>query len=239
MIRANTMSDPRSQRDEATSAGRTIAIGDIHGCAVALRELLAQVQPKPSDTIVTIGDYVDRGPDSRGVIETLLKLRGQCHLVALLGNHEEMLFSARSSHDMFDRWLKYGGTETLASYCADDLHGIPMEHDWFLDSCRLYHETPTHFFIHANFDQNLPLSAQSEDTALSLSLNEHVPGPHISRKTAIVGHTEQLEGNILDLGYLKCIDTNCHGGGNLTALDVGSGQVWQSREPVRQAAARR
>lgn len=157
MRRAYFMRDPRSKTDETKSTGRTIAIGDIHGCSTALHALLAEIHPEPKDTIVTIGDYIDRGPDSRGVIETLLELRKQCCLVPLLGNHEEMLFSARSSHDMLDRWLKYGGATTLASYDADDLHAIPSEHDWFLDSCRLYYETNTHFFIHANYDQNLPL----------------------------------------------------------------------------------
>jgi len=231
MIRANAMIDPPKTR-ESKPPGRTIAIGDIHGCRTALDALLAAIQPRPNDTIVTIGDYIDRGPDSRGVIETLLALRKQCRLVPLLGNHEQMLFSARSSHDMFDRWLKYGGTATLASYCGDDLHAMPMEHGWFLDSCRLYFETDTHFFIHANYDQNLPLGEQNEDTALCLSLNEHVPGPHLSGKTAIVGHTAQLEGEILDLGHLVCIDTNCYGGGCLTAINVGTGQLWQTREPV-------
>jgi serine/threonine protein phosphatase 1 len=224
----------RSHTDETKSAGRTIAIGDIHGCAMALHALLAQIRPQPDDTIVTIGDYIDRGPNSRGVIDTLLALRRQCHLVPLLGNHEQMVFSARSSHEMLDRWLKYGGAATLASYCADDLHAMPMEHDWFLDSCRLYYETATHFFIHANYDQNLPLGAQNEDTALCLSLNEHVPGPHLSGKTAIVGHTAQIEGEILDLGYLKCIDTNCYAGGCLTAFDVNSGQLWQAWESAGQ-----
>ena len=144
----------------------------------------------------------------------------------LLGNHEEMLFSARSSHDMLGRWLAYGGAATLASYGSDDLHAMPQEHAAFLDTCRLYYETNTHFFIHANYDPNVPLGEQNEDTALSLSLFEHVPGLHFSRKTAIVGHTPQLDGQILDLGYLKCIDTHCYGRGCLTALDVNSGQIW-------------
>lgn len=213
-------------------AARTIAIGDIHGCAAALRALLDEIRPTAADTIVTIGDHIDRGPDTRGVIDTLLDLRRRCRLVSLLGNHEEMLFSARSSHDMLDRWLEYGGAATLASYGPGGLHAMPPDHVAFLDSCRLYYEIPTHFFIHANYDPNLPLAAQNEDTALSLSLYEHVPGLHRSRKTAIVGHSALPDGEILDLGWLICIDTNCYAGGYLTALDVASGHTWRTREPA-------
>lgn len=72
---------------------RTIAIGDVHGCAAALRALLEQIKPQSTDTIVMLGDCVDRGPDSRGVIETLLELRGRCELVPILGNHEEMMLN--------------------------------------------------------------------------------------------------------------------------------------------------
>lgn len=229
MIRAS-MTDTSGQPAPIRPTGRTIAIGDIHGCSTALTALLDEIRPQPEDTIVTIGDHIDRGPDSRAVLEMLLELRHRCRVVPLLGNHEEMLFSARSSHEMFKRWLGYGGAATLESYGISSLHDMPPDHAAFLDSCRLYYEIPTHFFIHANYDPNLPLAAQNEDTALCLSLNEHVPGLHRSRKTAVVGHTAQPDGQILDLGWLVCIDTNCYAGGYLTALDVGTGQLWRARE---------
>ncbi len=71
--------------------GRTVAVGDIHGCAAALAALLRAVAPGPDDTLVTLGDYIDGGPDAQGVIEQLLGLAGRCKLVPLLGNHEEMV----------------------------------------------------------------------------------------------------------------------------------------------------
>ena len=70
---------------------RTIAIGDIHGCSRALAALLTTIKPTRNDVIVTLGDYIDRGPDSRGVIEQLVALEGQCTVIPLLGNHDEML----------------------------------------------------------------------------------------------------------------------------------------------------
>jgi serine/threonine protein phosphatase 1 len=69
-------------------AGRTIAIGDIHGCSDALAALIDAVAPCPHDIVVTLGDYIDRGPNSRGVVDRLIALAGQCQLVTLLGNHE-------------------------------------------------------------------------------------------------------------------------------------------------------
>ena len=160
MITANYLSDNPVSDGSPLRNGRVIAIGDIHGCATALHALIGEIQPAPSDTIITVGDVIDRGPDSRDVIDTLIALRQECHLVSLLGNHEEMLFSARSSHDMLERWLDYGGAATLASYGVGGLQAMPPDHVAFLDACRLYYETPTHFFIHANYDPNLPLGAQ-------------------------------------------------------------------------------
>jgi serine/threonine protein phosphatase 1 len=219
------------------SPGRTIAIGDIHGCSIALNSLLAEIAPTPDDTLVTLGDYIDRGPDSKGVLDTLVGLRKQCRLVPMLGNHEAMLFCARASHSMLDQWLRFGGQATLDSFGSQSLDGIPDVCWSLLESCRLCYETANHFFVHANYDPARPLGEQPEDTALCLSLVESVPGPHCSGKTAVVGHTVQPSGDVLDLGHLLCIDTDCCHGGYLTALDVDSGEIWQARDQ-RPSAAR-
>src|SRR5262249_57711237 len=83
--------------------GRTIAIGDIHGCPDALAALIDAVAPGRDDTIVTLGDYIDRGPNSRGVLDRLLRLAGQCRLVPLLRNHEEALLDALQKKDALPR----------------------------------------------------------------------------------------------------------------------------------------
>ena len=78
---------------------RTIAIGDIHGCADALYALLEVVDPGRDDLVVTLGDYVDRGPNTRGVINQLIELSRRCEYIALIGNHEAMMLDAiRSNH---------------------------------------------------------------------------------------------------------------------------------------------
>lgn len=209
---------------------RTIAIGDIHGCAIALAKLIELIAPQPDDTLVPLGDYVDRGIDSRGVIDQLMALTDRCRLVPILGNHEEMLLGARKGRSDFRFWMNCGGITCLDSYGPTGrMDLIPREHFAFLQSCRTYFETERHFFVHANYEPDIPLDRQTLHTLRWLSLRDYVPpAPHCSGKVAIVGHTPQHE--ILDLGYLKCLDTRCCHGGWLTALDVDSGQVWQVNE---------
>ena len=217
--------------------GRTIAIGDVHGCSKALSALLDAIDAQPDDTIVTLGDYIDRGLDSRGVLNLLIALDERCRLIPLMGNHDRMLLDifapARRGRSGLSReiWLGCGGVATLQSYGdLDHPNDIPEEHIAFLHSCRLYHESDTHLFMHANYQPDRPLSEQSVGMLLWESLRSDIPEPHISGKTAIVGHTSQKSGEVLDLGYLLCIDTYCYGGGWLTALDVDTKQVWQANE---------
>jgi serine/threonine protein phosphatase 1 len=98
------------------SEGRVIAIGDIHGCSAALAALVRAIEPTEPDTIVFLGDYIDRGPDSRGVLGQVIALTGRCTVVPLLGNHEEMLLAALEGQSELRYWLKFGGTDALASY---------------------------------------------------------------------------------------------------------------------------
>ena len=210
-------------------SGRIIAISDIHGCLAALETVLAAIAPRPEDTLVTLGDYADRGPDVRGVLETLIALGNQTRLVPLLGNHDEtMLNVCRGRTDLLADWLLFGGDATLASYDTYLPAKVWETHLQFLARCPLAFETERHFFVHANYRADLPLAKLPREVLLWESLKRYVPGPHVSGKTAIVGHTAQKSGEILDLGHLKCIDTWCYGDGWLTALDVESGQLWQA-----------
>src|SRR3954468_23645731 len=116
--------------------GRTIAVGDIHGCSKALDSLIDAIRPRPEDTIVTLGDYINRGPDSRGVLDRLIDLGGRCRLVPLPGNNEEMLFVALAGRYRPDYFLGVGGYATLDSYGPGlDLSLIPDGHIKFLKGC--------------------------------------------------------------------------------------------------------
>ena len=215
--------------------GRTIAIGDIHGCSAALAAVIQAIDAKPIDTLVLLGDYIDRGPDSRGVLAQIILLSERCIVVPLLGNHEEMLLAALEGQSDLHYWLKFGGIETLASYGCNgqDISPaglrelIPVEHLRFIKRCRDYFETSDHIFVHAYCDPDRPLHGSYWSGLRWLPLPS-TPMPHCSGKVVIVGHTSQKNGEILDLGCVKCIDTFCYGGGWLTALEVSTGQAWQT-----------
>jgi serine/threonine protein phosphatase 1 len=209
--------------------GRTIAIGDIHGCSTALVALIDAIDPQSDDTIITLGDYVDRGIDSKGVLDQLIALADRCRLVPILGNHDEMMLRSRDGKDDFKFWMNCGGIAALDSYGSSGrIDLIPAAHFRFLERCLSYHETDTHFFVHANYRPDLPLNRQDDRSLRWLSLRDSVPGPHCTGRIAVLGHTPQPD--VLDLGHLVCIDTGCCNGGWLTALDVGSGEKWQVDE---------
>ena len=208
---------------------RLIAVGDVHGCSLALRAVVAAAELGPEDRVVTLGDYVDRGPDSRGVVETLLELEADGRLVPLLGNHEEMLLSVIRGKAPVAWWLQSGGDSTLRSYgYRGDLGCVPAEHVAFFDRCLPYHEAADVFFTHAAYVADEPLPSQPAEALRWHSLRGGAPPPHQSGKLAVVGHTPQKGGDPLRLAHLVCIDTYCHGGGWLTAYEPATGRAWQA-----------
>ncbi len=210
-------------------SGRLIAIGDIHGCLASLDAILNAIAPTQQDTIVTLGDYVDRGSDSKGVIDRLIALSKQCQLKPLLGNHEEMMLDVVRDNQPPFRWIQFGGVETLDSYgFCGDMSVIPPAHRQFFDALLPYYETEKVFFVHANYNPKLSLDRQTPHALRWQKLTEFVPGPHISGKLAVVGHTHDRGGEIFMVKHLVCLDTFCYGGGWLTAMEFPTGKIWQA-----------
>lgn len=211
---------------------RVLAIGDIHGCKEAFETLLEAIGLQFGDTLVTLGDYVDRGPDSKGVLDRLIELdqREDVSLVPILGNHDQMMLEARVGKG--NDWLCGYGLPTLESYGLGpkELESIPAEHWAFLERCVDYYETAQHLFVHANAypDQDLA------DTPVYMLRWEKIrpdsSRAHDSGKTLICGHSSQKDGRPLNLGHAICIDTYAHGGGWLTCLDVQSGRLWMANQ---------
>lgn len=213
------------------SGGRLLAIGDIHGCIRPLDALLDSLQLQTSDTFVVLGDFVNRGPASRQVLERLVELTTQTRVVAILGNHEEEMLAARDDHLAFQRWLAMGGRVTLASYDhATSLDEIPRTHWQFVEQAVPWWECENYFFTHANYDHELAFSEQSALELRWLAVGDQPIKPHYSGKTAIVGHTPNLAGRVIDFGFLRCLDTGCGLGGRLTVMDVRTRQIWQCAE---------
>jgi serine/threonine protein phosphatase 1 len=147
-----------------------------------------------------------------------------------------MLVAATQDRTVLHGWLACGGVEALLSYgwCPGQRTSIaeivPEAHWRFLSRCRTFFEIDTHFFVHAGYEPDLPLDCQPAEALRWRLLDRRKARPHFSGKTAIVGHTTQRSGKVLDLGFVQCIDTGCHHGQWLTALEVHSGTVWQANE---------
>jgi len=204
---------------------RTLAIGDVHGCSAMLDTLLEAVAPGPDDTIVTLGDYVDRGLDSPGVLDRLIALGRTHRLIALRGNHDQMMLDSRYDIQARREWLAVGGAATVRAYKS--LEAVPADHWRFLETqCVDFWECETHFFVHGNVYPDVPLWEQPR-SVLYWERFDRVQ-PHESGKIMVCGHTSQKSGLPCNLGYAVCLDTYAYGGGWLSCLDIGSGTVWQA-----------
>ena len=151
-------------------------------------------------------------------------------MVPLLGNHEEMLLNALESKSEFRYWFKLGGKQTLESYSFVQV-GPGSDPG---RACRVhpalpeYFETQTHIFVHANYEPALPMHQIDGGKLRWEHLDVIRLRPHCSGKTVVVGHTPQMVGTVLDLGFLVGIDTDCCRAGWLTAFDVSTGGIVQA-----------
>lgn len=212
---------------------RVLAVGDIHGCLSAFDDLLKWVAPTRDDVLVTLGDYVDRGPDSRGVVQRLIELKSQLNLVCLRGNHEQMMVEAyRGGRSEKKMWLGVGGVQTLGSYGiyagrSGGLEDVPAEHWDFLETQLVdYHERERFIFAHATVLCDLPMDEQPNYALLWEFLPDAMR--HFSGKTVICGHTNQKSGEPKVIPGAACIDTHAYAGGWLTCLDTISSRYWQT-----------
>lgn len=213
------------------ASGRLLAIGDIHGCIRPLEAVLDTLRLTEQDTLVLLGDCVNRGPATRQVLDALIALQSETKLVTILGNHEEEMLAAKSDCQAYGRWLAMGGQATLESYSAGaQLSDIPADHWQFIESAIPWWEFEEYFFTHANYAADLPLDQQTAMELRWLNIADRPPQPHCSGKTAIVGHSANLSGHVVDFGFLRCLDTGCGLGGRLTAMDVRTRQIWQCGE---------
>ena len=213
-------------------AGRTFAIGDIHGCDYALDTLLKLIQPTRLDTVVVLGDVVDRGPGTRQVIDQLLALRATCEVVLILGNHDQMMLEAAENPAIGLRsWLQHGGNATLFSY-GGPLEAIPPRHLEFLRSGIDLFPTASEVFVHANLAPGVPLYEQPPTLLRWTALDETLT-PWDDGRRVICGHTSQrTHVPRVEAGWV-CIDTACCRGGWLTALDVEADLVYQANDQRR------
>jgi serine/threonine protein phosphatase 1 len=209
--------------------GRLIAIGDVHGCAHALDAILDEMAPTARDHLVFLGDLVDQGKETKEVLARILELRERLRVTLIQGNHEEMMFAALENEPALRYWERCGGVATLNSYkFGAKLDDIPREHWQLLESCVPYLETDDFILTHANYLADVPMADQPGYQLRWALFDAEKELPHFSGKTVVVGHTEQKNAEILDLGFAICIDTACWKYGWLTSIDLHSREVWQA-----------
>jgi serine/threonine protein phosphatase 1 len=153
------------------SSALTFAIGDVHGCFAKLDSLMkrcAEYAGSRPHRFVLLGDYIDRGPRSRQVIETLRHLTEQRpdDIVCLMGNHEHMLLSAIDTPTGMWRWLTNGGDTTLDSYGVAEPENLPADDIAWIRNLPLCHDDGLRFFVHAGIDPSVPLDRQKGTTML-------------------------------------------------------------------------
>jgi len=208
------------------------AIGDVHGCAEELRALIQKLPLSRDSLVVFLGDYIDRGPDSRGVVDTILELQQYCRTVCLLGNHELMLreFLDGSDARRVARFIYNGGSATLASYADDDgVFVMPEEHREFFYSLPYHHEEAEHIFVHAGLPSGVE-TLESIDVAKhgeEMVWMRRGPGTPEPNFPKIVVHGHSAIHNIDIQPRRINLDTACVYGRHLTALELNSMQTWQ------------
>jgi serine/threonine protein phosphatase 1 len=212
---------------------RIFAIGDLHGCADELKVLLDHVRPQAADTIVFLGDYVDRGPDSKAVVSRLLQLaREGPRCVFLKGNHEDMFldFLGLGGHHG-DAFLYNGGNATLRSYGLDPHFPpllpdrLPPDHLAFYRALAASHREGDFLFVHAGIRPEVPLDRQDEEDLFWIR-EDFLHHPHGFGCIVVFGHTPQRE-VLVDWPFKVGLDTGLVYGNKLTCLEIGEQRLYQ------------
>ncbi|MGM0589005.1 MAG: metallophosphoesterase family protein [Bacteroidota bacterium] len=205
-----------------------IAIGDIHGCVrsaeALLNTLIAKGWADERQTIF-VGDYIDRGPDSKGVVDLVLDYGKQYDTVTLRGNHEQMMLDAHQTGNT-SLWLSNGGSATLKSYDAPyNKLELPSNHFHFYRNTKFYHQTEDYVFVHAGLPPDMTVAEALADESVYedfLWQRSHLHLPEVPwEKTVVFGHTPQAEPLIksqrigIDTG---CVYKHLSGMGKLTAV---------------------
>lgn len=163
---------------------RSFAIGDIHGCNKTFQKLLLdKLRIKKSDNIYCLGDYIDRGNDSKGVIDFILDLREQGYQIhTIRGNHEQMMLDSTIDDKNLYLWMVNGGGTTLQSFGITSFNEMPLVYRNFFISTEYYIRTDNYILVHAGLNLNLKDPFDDKYSMLwyrILSVDEHKLGDYI------------------------------------------------------------
>lgn len=210
--------------------GRLFAIGDIHGCYKPLEILITEtINLKKADRLILLGDYIDRGPESREVIDLILDLKSKRYnITPLMGNHEAMLLASYSNSGMLYEWYMNSGETTLQSFGINDIMEMGKKYIDFFLNLRYFDQSGDFLFVHAGFNDYI--NDPFMDT-YSMIWESKVIYSHslLLGKTIVHGHRpktlEYVKKQIDDKSSVIPVDTGCvygreAGYGFLSALEV-------------------
>ncbi len=183
---------------------RLIGISDIHGELEKLCRVLEKVSPQKDDTVVFMGDYIDRGAKSKEVVQKIIDMQKVCNCVYLIGSHEYALLHANSDDYYHYLFWNYGGVKTVESYGSFD--NILKIHGDFFKSLKFYYINGKYLFIHAGIRDGIPLEKQDEVDMVYIR-REFYNKPHSLPYKIIFGHTE-FDEPLIQSDKI-CIDTGC------------------------------
>jgi len=214
--------------------GKIFAIGDIHGCRAKLEALIPRIGiDSDNDTLVFIGDYIDRGPDSKGVVDLVLDLKEEIRtVICLKGNHEEMFLDYLCHGRGKEIYLLNGGDATIASYGyrrtgERGTIDVPESHMDFFRSLLLWYETDQYIFVHAGLRDRIPLEDQDVHDLLWVRY-EFIRSSYDFGKTVVFGHTPVSHEEPLFLPGRIGIDTGAVYGGPLTCVELPLQKVYRA-----------
>jgi serine/threonine protein phosphatase 1 len=224
-MEANTQSHLASVLGDLKMKKRILAISDIHGQYDPFIEVLEKANYNgETDQLILCGDYVDRGPKSRQVIEKIIELVEKDGAIALKGNHDIwMMFCVDfgAHEEDFQAWMSNGGRETLKSY-GDDQETLMRHMNWMKDNLKLYHEMEDIIFVHAGVIPNIPIDKQREQ---ELTRIRHQGRCNLG-KLIVHGHTPVKE--VTQIHDQLFIDTGSVFGNKLTCIELPSGEIWEA-----------
>jgi serine/threonine protein phosphatase 1 len=207
---------------------RVFAIGDIHGCAKTFRKLLIEViAVRPSDQVYCLGDYIDRGPDSKGVIDFIVDLREKGYRIhTVRGNHEQLMLASGDGDQNFDHWIRNGGDATLQSFGISSYDDFPLKYKVFFDATDIFIMWEKFIFVHAGMNFQIP-NPFEDKVAMLWIRDSPVDYEKLGDRIIIHGHTPRSLSFILSQEMRGAI--NIDGGcvykdraqmGNLIAIDL-------------------
>jgi len=206
---------------------RIFFIGDIHGCSLTFKKMITKkIDLQKTDELYCVGDYIDRGPDSKGVVDFILNLRAEGYNVhTVRGNHEQMMLDSMTSINSYMLWMLNGGEKTLESFGVETARDLPKIYRDFFHKTTLFFQTDSFIVVHAGLNFNITDPLKDKESMLwirSFSPDERF----LQGRLLIHGHTPRTKNYILSQKINSvvnidggCVFKNRQDMGNLFALN--------------------